>query len=94
MGVSEPGCELREALESLWEDWHENDPAGLMQYSDFLAPEVESALRVTFRYLIKAKLPPSARPPHDEIEEMIDDWVQQFAVTFRDKRPTWLDDAG
>ena len=92
MGVSEPGGELREALESLWHDWRENDPAGIMQFSDFLAPEVESALRVTFRYLIKSKLPASARPPMDEIEATIDDWVGHFATTFRDKRPKWLDD--
>jgi hypothetical protein len=92
MSVSEPGGELREALESLWEDWREANPDGLMQFSDFLSPEIESALRVTFRYLLHSKLPPSVRPSGDDLEEMVDNWVEHFALTLRDKRPTWLDD--
>ena len=92
MSVSEPGGELREALVSLWEDWRATDPSGLMQFSDFLAPEIESALRITFRYLLHRKLPPSIRPTGDDLEAMVDEWVEQFSSMLRDKRPTWLDD--
>jgi hypothetical protein len=93
MSVSEPGGELREALQSQWDDWREKDPMGLMQFSDFLAPEIEAVLRVTFRFLLRSKVPVHARPSEEDMHAAIDEWVEHFAVTLRDKRPTWLDQA-
>ncbi len=93
MSVSEPGGELREALQGQWDDWREKDPKSLMQFSDFLSPEIEAVLRITFRYLLRSKVPVNARPNEEEMRGAIDEWVEQFAVTLRDKRPTWLDQA-
>lgn len=82
---------MREALEDLWNDWQSMDPDQLMQYNDFLAPEIESTLRMTFRFFVRSKFPPSLRPAEHEMDEMIEEWVEQFAITLRDKRPDWRD---
>jgi hypothetical protein len=89
--LSEPGGELREALEDLWNDWQSTDPGHLMHYNDFLAPEIESTLRMTFRFFVRSKFPPSIRPSEHEMDAMIEEWVEQFAITLRDKRPDWRD---
>ena len=91
MSVSEPGGELREALENVWREWKEEDPEQLMHFNDYLAPEVESAIRVTIRYMIRSLVPTSHRPPESEMEEVIQEWVRQFSIILRDKRSPWRD---
>ena len=88
MSTSEPGGDLREALESIWEDWKESDPEGVMSFNDFLSPEIEATLRLTFRHYIRRYL----RPDSDEgVDGLVDEWVQSFAISLRDKRPEWRD---
>jgi|GEM_PF-4984152 len=91
MSVSEPGGELREALENVWREWREEDPERLMQFNDYLAPEIESAMRVTVRYFIRSLVPQPQRPPEEAMEDVIDEWVKQFSVILRDKRSDWRD---
>lgn len=91
MSVSGPGGELREALETVWREWHEEDPEQLMQFNDYLAPEIESAMRVTVRYFVRAMVPPAYAPADHEMETVIENWVKQFSVILRDKRSAWRD---
>jgi len=91
MSVSEPGGELREALERIWSDWLENDPERLMSFNDFLAPEIESTLRVTFRFLIRKYMRNEPHISDDRVEELVEDWVGHFSTVMRDKRPKWRD---
>lgn len=91
MSVSEPGGELREALETVWREWKEEDPEQLMQFNDYLAPEIESAMRVTVRYFVRSMIPPAYTPADQEMEGVIENWVKQFSVILRDKRSTWRD---
>ena len=84
--LSEPGGELSEALEGVWREWQDDHATQLMGYNDFLAPELEAALRVTLRHLIKTTLPAHERTDDDAIKELIDSWVLRFAETLKDKR--------
>jgi hypothetical protein len=90
VSVSEPGGELREALENVWREWKEEDPEQLMHFNDYLAPEIESAMRVTIRYLVRHLVPGSYRPAA-EMNVLIEEWVKQFSVVLRDKRSAWRD---
>ena len=90
MSVSEPGGELREALENVWREWKEEDPEQLMHFNDYLAPEIESAMRVTVRYMIRSLAPTSSRTAAD-MNKLVEEWVQQFSVILRDKRSAWRD---
>lgn len=91
MGVSEPGGELREALEGIKRDWREMDREQLMDFNDFLAPEIESALRVTLRYLIRAKVPQREWADPADMAGLIEELVTQFSIILRDKRSEWRD---
>lgn len=91
MSVSEPGGDLREALETIWTDWLDNDPERLMSFNDFLAPEIESTLRVTFRFIIRKHLRNDPLATEERVEELIEEWVRQFSKVMRDKRPKWRD---
>ena len=91
MSVSEPGGELREALENVWREWKEEDPEQLMQFNDYLAPEIEATMRITIRYMIRSLVPVSHRPAEEQMNALLEDWVRQFAVILRDKRSAWRD---
>jgi hypothetical protein len=91
MSVSEPGGELREALQNIWVDWESDDPDGVMSFNDFLAPEIESALRVTFRYYIRKHMTAHHLEDQVSIDDLVESWVRNFATTLRDKRPQWRD---